>query len=58
MVTNVRLAKKPIEITGIGGEPVRVRHKGDLMGHGMVYHPAEVVANISALHESTKDFNL
>ncbi len=56
MVTNLRRTKKPIEITGIGGEPTRVHLEGDLLGYGTVYYHPEVTANILSFYNMTKRF--
>jgi uncharacterized protein (DUF1684 family) len=37
---------------------VRVKHEGDLMGYGTVYHHPEVAANILSFHKLTKRFKL
>ncbi len=49
MIVNMRRTIKPIEITGIGREPTRVHHEGDLMGYGTVYYHREVTAKIFSL---------
>jgi hypothetical protein len=45
MVTNIRSTNNPIEITGIGGQPIRIKHIGDLKGYGTIYHHPDVAAN-------------
>jgi hypothetical protein len=56
MITNIRQTKKPIEITGIGGEPTRVQQEGDLLGYGAVYFHPDVTANILSFNRMTKRF--
>ncbi len=38
MESNIRSTNNPIEITGIGGQPIRIKHIGDLKGYGTIYH--------------------
>jgi hypothetical protein len=56
MVTNIQNPNNPIEITGIGGEPIRVNKVGDLLGYGTVYHHPSVAANILSFHKIIKRF--
>jgi hypothetical protein len=56
MVTNIRTTDKPIEIMGIGGEPVKTTQVGDLMGYGTVYYHPDVSANILSFYKLTKRF--
>jgi hypothetical protein len=46
MITNVRRARKPLELTGIGGKPMKIYQEGDLIGYGTAYFHPDVVANI------------
>jgi hypothetical protein len=46
MVTNIRHTQNLINITGIGGTPVRINQIGDLLGYGMVYYHPDVARNI------------
>jgi hypothetical protein len=56
MVTNIRNTNNPIELTGIGGEPIRVNKVADFLGFGTVYHHPSVAANILSLHKIIKRF--
>jgi hypothetical protein len=56
MVTNIRSTKNPVEITGIGGAPIRIYHVGDLLGYGTVYYHLDVSANIISFHHLAKRF--
>jgi hypothetical protein len=56
MVTNIRTTDKPIEITGIGGEPVKINQVGDLMGYVAVYYHPDIAANILSFYKLTKRF--
>jgi hypothetical protein len=55
-VTNIRKTNNPIEITGIGAEPIRVTQVGDLMGYGTEYHHPAVATNILSFHKLAKRF--
>jgi hypothetical protein len=56
MVTDIRETNNPIEITGIGGQPIRVKHIGDLKGYGTVYHHPDVAANILSFYNLSRRF--
>jgi len=56
MLTNTQRTNNPIEITGIGGDPIRVTKVGDLLGYGTVYHHPSVAANILSFHKIVKRF--
>jgi len=56
MVTNIRNTNNLIEITGIGGEPIRVNKVADLLVYGTVYHHPSVAANILSFHKIIKRF--
>ncbi len=57
MVMNIRNTDKPIEIMGIGGEPIKIIQIGDLMGYGTVYYHPDVAANILTFYKQlTKRF--
>ncbi len=56
MLTNLRRAKKQIEVSGIGGEPQRITIEGDLLGYGTVYYHPDVAANILSFFNMTKRF--
>ncbi len=56
MITNVRRAKKPIQLIGIGGRQTVVDREGDLLGYGPVYFHPEVAANISSFFNLNKRF--
>jgi hypothetical protein len=57
MITNIRRAKKTIELTGIGGEgSIRIQQEADLLGYGTVYFHKDVAANILSFHNMTKRF--
>ena len=58
METNIRNTDKPIEITGIGGEPIKINQVGDLMGYGTVYYHPDVAGNILSFYKLTKRFKL
>jgi hypothetical protein len=50
IITNTRKTQKPIELTGIGGEPMKVT-----LERTVYYHP-EVEANILSFYKLTKRF--
>jgi len=50
MVTNIRTTNNPVEITGIGGMPIRV------YGYGTVYYHPDVTANIISFNHLVKRF--
>ncbi len=56
MVTNLRKAKHPIELTGIKGGPTKINIEGDLPGYGTVYYHPDVAANILSFCTLTKRF--
>ncbi len=56
MSTNIRKAKRTIEVTGIGREPMKINKEGELLGYGTVYYHPEVAANILSFHNITKCF--
>jgi len=56
MVTDIRVTNNPIEITGIGGQPIQIKHIGDLRGYGTVYHHPDVAANILSFYNLSKRF--
>jgi hypothetical protein len=57
MITNIRRARKIIELTGIGGEGViKINQEGDLLGYGTVYFHQDVAANILSFHNMVKRF--
>jgi len=56
MVTDIRVTNNPIEITGIGGQPIQVKHIGDLKGYGTVYHHPDVAANILSFCNLSRRF--
>jgi hypothetical protein len=56
MVTNIRTTNNPVEITGIGGMPIRVYQVGDLLGYGTVYYHPDITANIISFNHLVKRF--
>jgi hypothetical protein len=56
MVTDIRVTNNPIEITGIGGQPIQIKHIGDLRGYGTVYYHPDVAANILSFYNLSKRF--
>ncbi len=56
MITNLRQAKHPIELTGIKGGPTKINVEGDLLGYGTVYYHPDVAANILSFFNMTKRF--
>jgi len=56
IITNIKKTNNPIEITGIGGQPMKVTLEGDLIGYGTVYYNTEVAANILSFYKMTKRF--
>jgi hypothetical protein len=56
LIVNVRRAKRHIELTGIGKEPIKIQLEGELPGYGTVYFHPEVAANILSFHKLTKRF--
>jgi hypothetical protein len=56
MVTNIRTTNNPVEITGIGGMPVRVYQVGVLLGYGTVYYHPVVTTNIISFNHLVKRF--
>jgi hypothetical protein len=56
MITNLRQAKHPIELTGIKGGPTKINVEGDLLGYGTEYYHPDVAANILSFFNMTKRF--
>ncbi len=54
ILSNVRKAKREIEVTGIGKNPIKINKEGDLLGYGTVYYHPGVAANILSFHNITK----
>jgi hypothetical protein len=56
MVTNIRNTNNPVEITGIGGMPIRVYQVGDLLRYSTVYFHLDVTAYIISFNHLVKRF--
>lgn len=58
ILTNIKKTQRPIEITGIGGQPTQVTLEGDILAFGTVHYHPEVAANILSFLDSqlTKRF--
>jgi hypothetical protein len=56
LIVNIKRARRPIELTGIGKEPIKIQQEGELPGYGTVYFHPEVAANILSFHKLTKQF--
>jgi len=56
IITNIKKTNNPFEITGIGGQPMKVTLEGDLIRYGTVYYHPEAAANILSFYKMTKRF--
>jgi hypothetical protein len=56
IIVDIRKMRNPVELSGIGGNAIKIDQEGDLPGYGTVYYNPNVAANILSLHKLTKRF--
>jgi hypothetical protein len=56
IIVDIRKTSNPVELSGIGGNTIKIDPEGDLPGYGTVYYNPNVAANILLFHNLTKKF--